>query len=1037
MDDTDNFFQTQQKIEDKTNLIALTSQISVNLGVTIIILLLFNWLRPKFTEIYAPKTIQTKDDMPKPDKLGTGWLDWVKPIIRTKDEALLEIIGFDAYIFIYFLKSLRELILIMTVVSFVVFVPINIAAGYDAGNWPPNVGLDFVSIATMNYQFGKQSHSANNRWYLSPTIATWAFTTITLIQLIRASEKFVKMRNQHIYNCQEKWHCKSIIPPHQTGRERQDELLSRTLMVHFDYEEPRPYQSFKGQSYQLNPDLAMQQWIDSLTSINSEQVLIGKYNPNIYTLTHKYKRTISTLEKKLRPYLCQVKKQKGQTNAMPVKRPTIYLDWKLRKVDAIDHYTAEALSLANAIYRSRSRLKDCSYIWVIYPTLSSAEAVLKMFEHQIVKDKTEKSVNKMRCICATFAPQSDNIIWSNINIEARTTQLKHRFGYALFFSVVFIWSLPVAILGIVSNFINFIRLFPDSNYCIYNFQFSVGFLQSYLSPCLLVVLHFKLTSVMRFISRQQAFKTNTDVEQQVLWKLYMFFVSNNLIVFTLVNIMVGITGQISALVLIGSFPKQQYSDYLMQIAKNMIDVSNFYINFVCIRSVGVLVDLLQPRSLYRVWRDRRRTTIESSPTLSLESSSSQTLVSLPPYFNFPESYNRIICFFSTALVFSVATPLILPFTLMYFSLVGMTYKYQLMYVYITKTETKGLIWPLLVRTMVISLIIFQVITVMMLSLKAVKAHLYWLIPLPFLTAIIGFVYLRRLSRAIHSRMAPNQTPTVSKNHKYYDVETNASRSDDSPFKNRQQSDANIMNSVHKDPFLCEALVKPYVPFHLREFVEDAYAHHAHKERIIRQFFTDSNQSFSSTPIKGQSTENSKVLIPSSSLSRSTSDNAIAAQSTGIRDEELYILPTSPSLEQVSVIYRSGELFAEKQSDNEKTTCHCSHQTKMNICSSSPVYNDSSMICMHMFPGQQDALSHGPEPSAPTLDEMLDQDYTETTEMPLDEHTNHAVLAIHQPPPTYADSVVPRTNLVQHVASQEHAQFQVLQSLPQQRRRHST
>ena len=62
MDDTDNFFQTQQKIEDKTNLIALTSQISVNLGVTIIILLLFNWLRPKFTEIYAPKTIQTKDE---------------------------------------------------------------------------------------------------------------------------------------------------------------------------------------------------------------------------------------------------------------------------------------------------------------------------------------------------------------------------------------------------------------------------------------------------------------------------------------------------------------------------------------------------------------------------------------------------------------------------------------------------------------------------------------------------------------------------------------------------------------------------------------------------------------------------------------------------------------------------------------------------------------------------------------------------------------------------------------------------------------
>lgn len=69
----------------------------------------------------------------RPPTLKNGWFDWIMPIVRMKDDALIDHIGFDAYIFLYFTRLLRQIIIVLTLLSLFVFLPINIVATYNTG----------------------------------------------------------------------------------------------------------------------------------------------------------------------------------------------------------------------------------------------------------------------------------------------------------------------------------------------------------------------------------------------------------------------------------------------------------------------------------------------------------------------------------------------------------------------------------------------------------------------------------------------------------------------------------------------------------------------------------------------------------------------------------------------------------------------------------------------------------------------------------------------------------------------------------------
>ncbi|EPB82114.1 hypothetical protein HMPREF1544_11150 [Mucor circinelloides 1006PhL] len=1016
MNDIDSSFREQQKLEDAVTFKAIIIQLCINLFFTVSVLILFSWLRPRHAFIYAPKTKLSKSE--RPARLGPGWFDWIKPVFKIKDDALLQNIGFDGFVFIYFTRMLRQLIVVLTVISMFIFLPVNILATYNTGDWPPAPGLDFMSISAMNYQYGKESKKTNALWYWSPTIATWFFSAIVILQLCRSSELFLQFRRK--YYMQQEAKLKSqltSLSATELLQYQKDDLIHRTLLVHFNsLSKAPPRKSSSNVIYTPNPE--MKRAVDAISKLPCEQVLTGKYNTRLYLLVSDYNRIIKSLERVINRYMSQIKQEQHKHNNLnseelaraisKLKRPMVRLNWRSKKMDAINYYTERALSLDTAIRRNRSKLQNCNYGWAVYPSVPAAhEAFISMQENMARQPKAKATKDTKQCVRLRLAPQPEDIIWPNMNIERHTAELKRWFGYGLFFSILFVWGIPIAMLAVCSNLINFIRLFKESNKIIKNHQLLMGLIQSYLTPLLMVLFHVGLPELLGLVSRQQAYKTNTVVEQKILWKLYMFFVANNLVIFTLVNIMLGIVGQITALTMVGTLQSKKISDYIVQIAKNMSDVSSFWINYVCLRSVGVVFDLLQvvPLLFIVILPNRYAGSYRYTPRQLVNR------IGSPPSFQYAKNYGLIISFFTAALVYSVTAPIVLPFALIYFGLATPTFKYKLMYIYVTKTETHGRIWPLLYRIVMLSLIVFQAMMILILSLKAGLYQIYSLIPLPFVTFIIGLLYLKRLKKNNKLKTWVDLNANVdglsrtAQSLPDESIELSVLTSQNSTSSTSSQStiarDAQLISTIYLDPCIHEPLWKPMIYDDIKQIVPLVYKGHQQQDRIIKTLYSteDSTQSLNTTtPQQTPTSETANSTIKVISMpSVQVSEKQLQMQNEEYHPEP----PPSINPDVMPFYYQESEDLGigSSSSSNYFTTSHPLPFTdEMNITT----------------------------PTAPTLEEMLRDDHDDTLmDMDASPPSPSSPVFIPIAPPTYADVVLPRVNVIQTVTKQK------------QQRRHST
>lgn len=101
------------------------SAAGISLGVTVFIALAFSLLRPYHQVIYAPKS-KHADEKHAPPALGKAPWSWLVVIWSTKEEQLVEQIGMDATIFLRFIRMVRNMFLILSLVGVGLIIPINL-----------------------------------------------------------------------------------------------------------------------------------------------------------------------------------------------------------------------------------------------------------------------------------------------------------------------------------------------------------------------------------------------------------------------------------------------------------------------------------------------------------------------------------------------------------------------------------------------------------------------------------------------------------------------------------------------------------------------------------------------------------------------------------------------------------------------------------------------------------------------------------------------------------------------------------------------
>jgi hypothetical protein len=463
-----------------------------------------------------------------------------------------------------------------------------------------------------------------------------------------------------------------------------------------------------------------------------------------------------------------------------------------RKVDAIEHYTKEVADLDKEIktLRKRQSTKIAHYGWISFDRIEWAHA-------------TERSLKKHLQI--RLSPTPSDLVWHNLPLDETKRNAKRWIGRGVYWVFVFAWMIPMSALSATSNIINLIRLIPNSETFIDNHQALMGVIQAYFTPIVMAIFFYLLPIFFRFLSQQQGYWTQTTLDRKVLTKLYVFFIINNLLVFTLTSMLIGIYGQLHALVASGSLPSEEnISEYIMQIAKNIAEVSTFWINFVCLKSLTLTMDLAMLVPLL---------TITIKKFLTRPSPRELRDMAQPPQFNFSQNYNLLLFFFTITLVYSAMSPLILPFALVYFSVAGIVYKYMLMYVYVTKMESGGKIWPVLFQTVMTSVVFFQVTMIVILRLKGGLVQVYCLIPLPVLTLVYQYAYFRRM-HVLGSYLTgtePTGAPTIDENFMASD-----------PKKNKTKKKPSTLQSQFQDPAYHDKLSAPTVHEDVKHLLQKVY-----------------------------------------------------------------------------------------------------------------------------------------------------------------------------------------------------------------------
>lgn len=655
----------QSTQSSKYNAKSVVAALILFLGGSIILTVVFCFLRPYHSLIYGPKLKYPDKNRPAPPPLSRNPFSWIIASIRTTEADLVLHVGLDGAVFIRFCQMLRNLFLCMTVFICGVGIPINVYYNLKSSQGGDTLTKsDALMLMTPRLLEG------------IPLVAhiALAYTTdlLVIFFLWRNYKAILHMRRKAFMS-----------------KEYQRSLFMRTVLL---TEIPRKYASDGG-------IVAMLSRFKFTRPI--QQANCGRDVRRLSLLLEEHKQMTLNLEsvlaKYLKPYI--KKASKGDLSLSPNsalddrKRPRCRPMRGDRngggKVDAIEYYMAKMQILEEQIQKERSSIderKTLRYGFASYNTVTDCHSVVRAAREEQSKLFSSKSDFHLR-----LAPRPEDIIWKNIVLSRFERSNKQLWINLVFIALTIAWIVPNAFIGCFLSDLSRIGALSSSFASFMDHNSTLfAILQGVLSPVVTTLIFLVLPMIMRKLSQWQGKVTKNGRERSVVKKMYIFFFFNNFLVFTLMSVVWNVVTQIIGIVNSDkSTSFKQVIDELEigpQIASAMIDSSSFWSMYLLRANMAAVFDLLQVISLI----------IKSFKSHIMAPTPRQQMIwTAPPYFDFAGYYVWLVFYATITLAFTSLQPIIFPIISLYLTFNVLLKKHTIMYVYKTKAESDGSFWPLL------------------------------------------------------------------------------------------------------------------------------------------------------------------------------------------------------------------------------------------------------------------------------------------------------------------------------------------------------
>ncbi|RAH73000.1 putative DUF221 domain protein [Aspergillus aculeatinus CBS 121060] len=639
---------------------------------------------------YAPRThLPCWHKHERAPRLPSGFVNWFGEFFRINDAQVLHNSSLDGYLFLRFLRVLSATCFTGCVITWPILLPIHATGG--AGN----TQLDALSFSNV---------TDPKRYYAHAVMACIFFTFVFFV-ITRESIFYANLRQAYLNS------------PAYARR-----ISSRTVLfmsVPEEYKNEETLRQVFGQSIR-------RMWITSDCKKLDDKV--QKRDKLAYKLESAETKLIRAANSaRLRAIRKGASPSKSclETDACHdceadtsgwyhgVRRPTHRPKPFGKKVDTIRWLRAELVKVIEEVddlqkKHRNGEMKNLSAVFIEFYTQNDAQIALQTLSHHQPLHMTPRFIG--------ISP--NEVVWSALNLSW-WQRIGRRFlvqgGLA---ALVIFWSIPSALVGTLSNISSLTDLVPFLGFLNDLPDVIIGLISGLLPSAALSMLMSLVPVICRACARCAGVPSDARVELFTQSAHFCFQVVQVFLVTTLTSAASAATAQIIKNPL-------SAKDLL---AQNLPKATNFYISYFLLQGLtmssmavvqvaGAVVFKFittfldrTPRRLYRRWA---------------------TLSGLSWGNVFPVFTNMGVI----ALTYSCIAPLILGFAFVGLYLVYQAYRYNFLFVYDLRIDTKGLVYPRALQHLMTGLYLADICLIGLFAIKGAIGPLIIMVVYLILTVL--------------------------------------------------------------------------------------------------------------------------------------------------------------------------------------------------------------------------------------------------------------------------------------------------------------
>ncbi|TFB05529.1 Uncharacterized protein CCMA1212_003172 [Trichoderma ghanense] len=746
----------------------------------------FVLLRNRSKRVYAPKTIPSlrypesdaRYRKPIPE-LPSGLFNWIIPFFKIPDTYILNNGSLDAYFFLRYLKVLRNISFVGCCIVWPILLPVHGTGGNRLQQ------LEFLTI-------GNVVTGSKKLW--AHAVVAWLFFGFVLFTVVRECIYFVNLRQAYLSSpyyadrlssktllllCIPKPYRDEAILRKLYGDSAKRIFIPRTSKDLANLVEEREQTAMRLEKAEIalikkanaarnkwlkkhpeagnvlnNPEkqaaeASLRKKIATLDSAETVQQSSGPLEVTLDLENQKSSVSVKASNKQanveeeveikaedsdyvhpygLRPTLPDVRGSVANewlpAEARPYHRPLGNFG---RRVDTI-RWTRNRLKELNIqIYKLRRQIKrgDAEALpaaFIEFDTQEAAHAAQQVVVHHL----------PLQMAPGLLGIRPEEVIWESLRMKWWERIIRRLLILCGITAAIIFWSIPSAFIGAVSNMDFLTKEIPFLHWLDILPSFVKGVISGFLPPFALSVLMALVPILLRICAAQ------TGIPSLIIGELFTqnaYFAFQVVQVFLVTTITSAASGALQDII-------QDPLSIQSLLAQNLPKASNFYLSYIliqCLASGGS--QLLQvfslirhhivakasdvPRTRFRTWRNLR-----------------------------PARWGGIFPVFTNmgviALSYACIAPLILVFSAGGMAFMATVWKYNLLYVFDTTTDSKGLFYPRALQQLIIGLYLAEICLIGLLVLNSAYGPMGCVIALLLLTGLIHFLLRDAISRLMWS-----------------------------------------------------------------------------------------------------------------------------------------------------------------------------------------------------------------------------------------------------------------------------------------------